>query len=238
MVTDSFWIRLTILCLIGAVALQRARAEVRLDAITFACEPGTLYVPMDAALRALRWKAQRDDAGKCVSIHGTRLPTPARELLDGTELVALSALESAGASAYHDGTAAIVTVRAGGRGFALSPGPKHVEVSLREQKLRAWEGSRLVLETRISSGKHGSTPAGEFRAGPFRARMHYSTRYHHAPMPWSVQIHGHIFIHGFTQVPSFPASHGCIRLPLDGRNPAKFFYEWVDDGCPVRVVRD
>jgi lipoprotein-anchoring transpeptidase ErfK/SrfK len=95
-----------------------------------------------------------------------------------------------------------------------------------------------VLQSRISSGRRDSTPAGEFKAGPYKARMHYSTRYHNAPMPWSVQIRGHVFIHGFTSVPDYPASHGCIRLPLDGGNPARFFYEWIDHGTPVKVARD
>jgi hypothetical protein len=44
--------------------------------------------------------------------------------------------------------------------------------------------------------------------------MHYSRRYRNAPMPFSVQVKGHIFIHGFKEVPARPASHGCVRLPL------------------------
>jgi lipoprotein-anchoring transpeptidase ErfK/SrfK len=52
-----------------------------------------------------------------------------------------------------------------------------------------------------------------------------------------VQIRGHVFIHGFRSVPDFPASHGCIRLPLDRGNPARFFYEWIDRGTPVKVIR-
>jgi lipoprotein-anchoring transpeptidase ErfK/SrfK len=54
-------------------------------------------------------------------------------------------------------------------------------------------------------------------------------------MPWSVQITGNIFVHGFTSVPRAPASHGCIRLPLDEGNPAKLFFDWVDRGTPVHI---
>jgi lipoprotein-anchoring transpeptidase ErfK/SrfK len=110
-------------------------------------------------------------------------------------------------------------------------------VSLRDQKLRGWQGDRLVFESRVSSGRQGRTPAGKFRAGPYKARQHYSSRYHNAPMPWSVQINGHIFVHGFTSVPNYPASHGCIRVPLNEGNPARFFYEWVHRGTPVTVTR-
>jgi lipoprotein-anchoring transpeptidase ErfK/SrfK len=66
--------------------------------------------------------------------------------------------------------------------------------------------------------------------------MHYSRLYHHAPMPYSVHVYGNVFIHGFSYVPPWPASHGCIRMPLDGNNPAKRFYEWVDPGTPIDIV--
>lgn len=221
-----------------ACAPTASTAGAVIEAITFAAEPGNYYVPMQDALKKLRWKVQRDDAGVCTGINSAGVPAhPLRLLTDGTELISTAALQGAGAMVTVEPDCGVATVSDGRRGFTLAAGPKRVEVSLAGQQLRAWQGDRLVLQTRISSGRNGRTPAGDFRAGPFRARMHYSSRYHHAPMPWSVQIYGHVFIHGFTEVPAYPASHGCIRLPLDGLNPAKFFYEWVDDGCPVRVMR-
>ena len=54
-------------------------------------------------------------------------------------------------------------------------------------------------------------------------------------MPWSVQVHENIFIHGFRKVPRRPSSHGCIRLPLTGANPAKWFYNWIDLGTPISI---
>ena len=115
-------------------------------------------------------------------------------------------------------------------------GSKWVEINLTDQKLRAYEGNRLVLATPISSGRNRSTPTGNFIAGPYKAENHYSSLYHGAHMPWSVQINGDIFIHGFSSVPEYPASHGCVRVPLTGNNPAKHFYDWVEVGTPVRIV--
>lgn len=117
----------------------------------------------------------------------------------------------------------------------FSLGQKRVEVNLTDQMLRAWEGNRLVLKTNISSGRNRATPTGHFRAG-WKHAQHYSSLYHNAPMPWSVQVSGNIFIHGFTSVPNYPASHGCIRMPLTGKNPAKRFFEWVDPGTPITVT--
>lgn len=115
-----------------------------------------------------------------------------------------------------------------------SPG-KRVEIDLTKQQLKAYQGNRVVMRTNISSGKNGGTPTGNFRAGPYKSETHFSSRYHNAPMPWSVQISGHIFAHGSSHVPNYPASHGCVRLPLTGRNAAKRFYKWCDVGTPIRI---
>lgn len=111
---------------------------------------------------------------------------------------------------------------------------KRVVIDQASQILRAYEGDRLVLESPISSGKNHRTPNGTFRVG-YKSRMHYSTLYDDAPMPYSVQINGNIFIHGFTYVPSRPASHGCIRVPVRGSNPARQFFYWVEPGTTVIV---
>jgi lipoprotein-anchoring transpeptidase ErfK/SrfK len=119
---------------------------------------------------------------------------------------------------------------------SLFGGPKRVEITLTEQQLRAYEGNRLVMQTRISSGKNRGTPTGNFTAGPYKAENHYSSLYDNAHMPWSVQVFGNIFVHGFAEVPDYPASRGCIRVPVTGNNLAKRFYNWVETGTPIRVA--
>ncbi len=112
---------------------------------------------------------------------------------------------------------------------------KRVEIDKTSQLLTAFEGDRIVLQSRISTGKWDrSTPIGDF-AVLGKERMHYSTRYNNAPMPYSLRINGHIFIHGYKDVPAYPASHGCIRVPLGKENPASQLFEWAEVGTPVRV---
>jgi lipoprotein-anchoring transpeptidase ErfK/SrfK len=117
-------------------------------------------------------------------------------------------------------------------------GPKRVVINKNDQILRAYDGGHLVFACRVSTGREGKrTPDGQFTA-EMKQRMHHSYLYNDAPMPYSVQFSGDYFIHGYTVVPFQPASHGCIRLPLNsqGRNPAQIFYNWVDVGTPIEVT--
>ncbi len=234
--------RLTLLLCAFALFLlnpTHSKAEPSIEAVTFALEPRVIYVPLNEAAWQLRWKAQRDETGRCILLHDFAVPAASlRHFIDGTELIRTTDLELAGARVNISADDGKMMIWHGFHRFTLIVSPKQVEVSLARQQLRAWQGTRMVLQTHISSGRNGRTPAGSFTAGPFRQRMHYSKLFNNAPMPWSVQIYGNVFIHGFTSVPNYPASHGCIRVPLDGGNPAKFFYEWIDDGSPVHVVRN
>lgn len=116
------------------------------------------------------------------------------------------------------------------------PGPKRVVIDKTTQTLSAYEGDVLILQTRVSTGRMGRrTPAGNFKAG-YKERMHYSSLYDNAPMPWSIQVSGNYFIHGYSSVPNRPASHGCIRLPLTGDNPARRLFEWIERGTPIAIT--
>ena len=37
-------------------------------------------------------------------------------------------------------------------------------------------------------------------------------------------------IHGYASVPAYPASHGCLRVPIPN---ALQIYNWVDIGDPI-----
>lgn len=222
------------LALWGAPA---AVAALTLDGITFADDPAKLYVPLDEAAAALHWKTERRDDGGWVRVKRVFFrPAALRRLVDDTPLISLEDLALAGATVTKE-SAGLATVADGWRRFGVRKGAKRAVIDIGTQRLQAWQGDRLVLESRVSTGRGGRiTPRGQFSAGPYKARMHRSRLYDDAPMPWSVQITGNIFIHGFNYVPRYPASHGCIRMPLGDGNPAKWFYHWVDRGTPVKIT--
>ncbi|MDB4438577.1 L,D-transpeptidase [bacterium] len=201
------------------VSIDQVDPQV-IQGITFAEETGKIFLPLGEVevfmSNQLEWKKRRT-------------------LTDGTLLITLMDMEKTGSKVLRNASGQSAEVSQGKHHFKVVVGAKRAEVDLAKQRLRAWQGDRLVLSSRVSSGRSGRTPSGKFFAGPYKARRHYSSLYNNAPMPYSVQVSGNVFIHGFTSVPDYPASHGCIRVPLDEGNPAKFFYEWVSVGTPIQV---
>jgi hypothetical protein len=221
---------------ISAPRLAAIRSE-ELDGISFADDPHMLFVAVEEIALALRWEMQLDQESGQISLNGHLLDAAhLRKLTNGTSLVPLDELQRAGATITWSDDGMQALVASDHRKIAIPFGNKRVEVDLSNQRLRAYQGERLVLDSAISTGREGKkTPSGEFKAGPVKSRMHRSRLYHNAPMPWSVQVHENIFIHGFRKVPRRPSSHGCIRLPLTGANPAKWFYNWIDLGTPISI---
>jgi len=232
-------VRLGVLLLaltISAPRLEAIRSE-ELDGISFADDPHMLFVPIDEIAFALRWEMQLDQESGQISLNGHLLDAAhLRKLTNGTLLMPLDELQRAGATITWSDDGMQALVASDHRKIAIPFANKRVEVDLSNQRLSAYQGERLVLDSAISTGREGKkTPSGEFKAGPVKSRMHRSRLYHNAPMPWSVQVHENIFIHGFRKVPRRPSSHGCIRLPLTGANPAKWFYNWIDLGTPISI---
>ena len=225
-----------LLALVSAPYLEAILSD-KLDGISFADDPHKLFVPVEEIALALRWEMQSDQASKQISLNGHLLDAGhLRKLTNGTFLVPLDELQRAGARITWSDDGMHALVASDHTKVEIWFANKRVEVDLANQRLRAYQGARLVLDSAISTGREGKkTPSGEFQAGPNKSRMHRSRLYHNAPMPWSVQVHENIFIHGFRKVPRRPSSHGCIRLPVTGANPAKWFYDWIDLGTPIRI---
>jgi len=77
-----------------------------------------------------------------------------------------------------------------------------------------FKGDSLIGVTNISTGKKGHpTPLG-FWTINWKRPMYRSRKYDNAPMPFMQNIDDKgIALHGGV-TPGYPASHGCIRLPM------------------------
>ena len=116
----------------------------------------------------------------------------------------------------------------------LSPnGPLVIVISLPDQTLSAYRNGIRVAYSSISSGTKGrSTPTGVFTILE-KEVTHFSNKYHHAPMPFMQRLTWQgVALHG-GDLPGYPASHGCIRLP---REFAKRLYSLTTRGTTVVVV--
>jgi lipoprotein-anchoring transpeptidase ErfK/SrfK len=222
----------------SAPSLPAAEATRRLDGITFAGKPSMLYVLVREAASALGWRIRWEAGSRTLYLNDQAVHTLRQKRLpDGRLLVAVGDLEPLGARVTWDPGRRVGIVTDDGHAFTVQKGAKRVEIDRTQQQLRAWQGNTLVLQTRVSTGRAGKrTPRGTFAAGPYKARRHYSRLYDNAPMPWSVQVVGNIFIHGYAHVPGRPVSHGCIRVPVTGNNPAKWFYHWISRGTPIHIT--
>ena len=109
-----------------------------------------------------------------------------------------------------------------------------------EQHLRIYVDGMLHYVFPVSTGRRGyETPSGTFRP-TLLLRMHYSRRYHRAPMPHSIffTYHGHA-IHGTTEVRNLgrAASHGCVRLaPEAARRLFEMVQRYGVDNTTIRVT--
>jgi hypothetical protein len=84
----------------------------------------------------------------------------------------------------------------------------HVEVSKGRQVLFLVRNGKVALVVPVSTGATGNTPLGHWRV--------YSRvpGYNAKAMYYSSFFVGGFAIHGYASVPPYPASHGCVRIPL------------------------
>lgn len=141
-------------------------------------------------------------------------------------------------------------------------GPVSISISLGEQKARIFRGGKQVGWTYVATGKSSHpSPRGSFRilekiadkhsnkygmivnasgdiidsdATASRESIPSGGRFMGAPMPywmritsWGVGMHA-----GPIPDPGYPASHGCIRFPLE---MAQTLFSVVEVGTPVTI---
>jgi lipoprotein-anchoring transpeptidase ErfK/SrfK len=117
---------------------------------------------------------------------------------------------------------------------------KWIEIDLSEQKLKAWQGSTLFLESLISSGLYNKTPVGEYRIW-YKAKytkmeggVKGTKSYYYLPnVPFAMFFYGDFGIHGAYWHTNFGnrMSHGCVNAPTSVAE--KLFY-WTSPQLPEK----
>lgn len=116
----------------------------------------------------------------------------------------------------------------------------HVEIDLVRQLAIVWNGTSPALITHISSGSNRDwcengwcgvaiTPPGAYS---FTRRISGWRQSELGLLYNPVYFNGGVAVHGAENVPLYPASHGCIRIPM---HVAEYFPSLVDKGDEVLV---
>lgn len=125
-------------------------------------------------------------------------------------------------------------------------GPTHTEVDLTRQTMLVWRDGALTLITHVSTGS-GVAYCEDSDTGRFCGDALTPTgvyKYQRRVSGWRVAplgrlynpvyFNGGIAVHGATSVPAYPASHGCVRIPM---SIAEYFPSLVNKGDLIEVFR-
>jgi hypothetical protein len=112
---------------------------------------------------------------------------------------------------------------------ARRPG-KRIEIYRDRGVLLMVDTGEVVRAVHTSTGAGGVTPVGSFRVY-VKSLLSWSVPFK-VWMPYAAYFTGGIATHQSPDVPSYPASHGCVRLP---EGDAERVYRFVAVGTPVSV---
>jgi peptidoglycan hydrolase-like protein with peptidoglycan-binding domain len=122
--------------------------------------------------------------------------------------------------------------RGGGAFHVHYPGDgRHVEGDLTKQVLALIEPDGRVHSLYTMSSGKPSTPTV---IGRFSVYMRTPGENSEGMVDSSYFIRGYA-IHGYAEVPTYAASHGCLRVPIPD---ASTIYAWVRQGTPVDVYNE
>ncbi|WP_414551732.1 L,D-transpeptidase [Anabaena sp. CCY 0017] len=156
-------------------------------------------------------------------------------------VLAIATLVSCPPPTTGDSNSAIVNAAPPNNSFTIAQRnskPRRIEISLSEQRLRAWEGKKLIYSYRVSTGKRSTpTPTGSYRINSkHRVNRMRGRGYDIPDVPYAMYYHRGYAIHGAYWHNNFgtPMSRGCTNLPV---SQARKLYNWASVGTLVVVRR-
>jgi lipoprotein-anchoring transpeptidase ErfK/SrfK len=116
---------------------------------------------------------------------------------------------------------------------AKPQGPLIIAISIDKQKVKIYDANGFFAEAPVSTGMKGHpTPMGAFSIIQ-KHKFHHSNIYSGAPMPYMQRITwSGVAMHAGV-LPGYPASHGCIRMPMAF---ATKMWNWTKMGARVVVT--
>ena len=191
----------------------------------------------DETIQVVNWQAGAGARGAKVTLLQRGLlklgfATPVTGYFDGLTANAVNAFKKTngtGRDGYASTSVYAMVLRGQGAFKLRYPDSgthgKHVEFDWSRQVLVLADRGRPYRVYHVSSGK-ASTPTV---FGSYRFYSQTPGTNSHG-MVYSSYFIGGYAIHGYASVPNYPASHGCLRVPIPN---AVSIYNWIDLGDPI-----
>ncbi|MDH4102328.1 MAG: L,D-transpeptidase family protein [Thermoleophilia bacterium] len=203
---------------------------------------GRLVTTLRLGMRPDAWRAERGENNYAYVVRGIQLRLWLLGYLDRTDVTgSLDYLTEQALLAFQgwqdlDPTGSVTGQTQVALFTALRPEPaahrsgKRIEIYRDRGVLLMVDTGEVVRAVHTSTGAGGVTPVGSFRVY-VKALMSWSVPFK-VWMPYAAYFTGGIATHQSPDVPSYPASHGCVRLP---EGEAERVYRFVEVGTPVTV---
>ncbi|HEX2428623.1 MAG TPA: L,D-transpeptidase family protein [Gaiellaceae bacterium] len=203
---------------------------------------GRLLTTLRLGVRPGHWNAETGENDYFYSVRGVQLRLASLGYLESSEvtgsfdylteqaLLAFQGWEDLDRTGTVIGQTQVELFRASRpRPGARRPG-KRIEIYRDRGVLLMTENGDVVRAVHTSTGSLDRTPVGDFQVY-VKSLYSWSVPFH-VWMPYAAYFRGGIAMHQSPDVPSYPASHGCVRLP---EGEADRVYRFVDIGTPVAV---
>jgi lipoprotein-anchoring transpeptidase ErfK/SrfK len=193
-------------------------------------------------VRPGQWRTETGEKNYTYSVRGVQLRLAALGYLDRTDatgsydylteqaLLAFQGWEDLDRTGTVTGQTQVALFSATRPKPAARRAGKRLEIYRDRGVLLMVEDGEVQRVVHTSTGSLGRTPEGEFHVY-VKSLYSWSVPFH-VWMPYAAYFHGGIATHQSPDVPSYPASHGCVRLP---EGEAERVYRFVDVGTPVSV---
>ena len=203
---------------------------------------GRLLTTVRLGVRPGDWSAQRGENDYFYAVRGVQLRLSALGYLEPSEvtgsldylteqaLLAFQGWEDLDRTGTVTGQTQVELLRASRQHPSARRLGRRIEIYSDRGVLLMTEDGEVVRAVHTSTGSLGRTPVGDF-AVYVKSLYSWSVPFH-VWMPYAAYFRGGIAMHQSPDVPSYPASHGCVRLP---EGEADRVYRFVDVGTPVAV---
>ena len=222
-----------------STTLHRLQEPQKYVAISTA---GRLATVLRLGTRPATWRGQTGEQGYVYSLRGIQLRmyqlgylarasvTGRLDYLTSQALLAFQGWEDLARTGTITGETQVELARADRPRPSARRTGRYVEIYRDRGVLLTIEDGIVQRAVHTSTGAGGVTPTGSFRV--YRKETYSWSVPFSVWMPWASYFLGGYAMHEYPDVPGYPASHGCVRLPA---GEAQRVFAFAEYGTQVSV---